>query len=160
MSERTETVLQPFEGPAMLTLAEDRPAPSASAVLGGRYTIRGMLGGGGMGNVYLARDQELDEDIAVKVLTPRFADRPGYLDLLRREVKLARRVTHPNVLRTYDIGEHAGSRFITMELAVGHTLKDVTLDNGCRGSAEGGTRYPGRTALPLTETARIALAIC
>ena len=74
------------------------------ALIAGRYRILGRLGEGGMGTVYLARDLELDETMALKVLRAELLDAPDSLERFRREVKLARRVTHRGVARTYDIG--------------------------------------------------------
>src|SRR6185436_65212 len=76
------------------------PASTAEpALVGARYELLALLGAGGMGNVYKARDRELDEVVALKVLRPEIAGAPGALDRFRRELKLARRVTHPNVAR-------------------------------------------------------------
>ncbi len=91
-------------------------------ILGARYEILGLLGAGGMGNVYRARDVELDEIVAIKVLKPQLVGAPGALERFRREVKLARRVTHPNVARVFDIGEHGGDRILSMELVDGESL--------------------------------------
>src|SRR6186997_1972100 len=101
-----------------MTLA---PLP-IGAVLANRYELKALLGEGGMGAVYRAHDRELDEDVALKMLRPEFASTPDALVRFRREVKLARRVTHPNVARTYDLGVHAGQRFLTMELISGGPL--------------------------------------
>ncbi len=79
-------------------------ADSGRRVIGGRYEVLGLLGSGGMGNVYRARDRELDEPVALKVLRPEIAANAAALERFRREVKLARRVTHPNVARVFDIG--------------------------------------------------------
>jgi eukaryotic-like serine/threonine-protein kinase len=106
-----------------------------------RYEILGLLGAGGMGAVYRARDLELDEDIALKVLTSS-GDSEDARIRFRREVKLARRVTHPNVARTYDLGEHQGHRYLTMELIEGKSLRDAA---------------QGR--LPLPETLRIVTEV-
>src|ERR1700753_272463 len=81
---------------------------ASSLLIAGRYELIGLVGVGGMGSVYHARDTELDEIIALKVLRRELVDAPGMLERFRREVKLARRVTHKNVARTFDIGEHAG----------------------------------------------------
>jgi len=75
-----------------------------------------------MGSVYRARDRELDEDVALKMIARDVADTPGALSRFRQEVKLARRVTHKNVARTFDIGEHGAQRFLTMEFIEGETL--------------------------------------
>lgn len=63
-----------------------------------------LLGQGGMGRVYRARDTELDEVVALKVLQSELVSSPEMVERFRREVKLARRVTHPNVARMFDIG--------------------------------------------------------
>src|SRR5690349_14121140 len=82
--------------------------------LAGRYEILGLLGQGGMGSVYKARDIELDEMVAVKLLRPDVPLTDYSLERFRREVKLARRVTHKHVARMFDIGEHEGTKFLTM----------------------------------------------
>jgi len=91
-------------------------------VLAGRYALTQLLGSGGMGAVYRAHDRELDEVVAVKVLHKEVAALPGMLDSFRGEVKLARRVTHRNVARTFEFGEHQGLRFLTMEYIRGEPL--------------------------------------
>ncbi|PYP31955.1 MAG: hypothetical protein DMD47_05315 [Gemmatimonadetes bacterium] len=95
-------------------------------VVAGRYEIIDLLGSGGMGVVYRARDRELDEVVALKALRPdgTTAD-PHAVERFRRELRLARRVSHPNVVRTHDIGEASGYRFITMEHVEGRSLADV-----------------------------------
>src|SRR3954468_21657765 len=80
------------------------------AMIGTRYEVLSLLGAGGMGNVYKARDVELDELVAVKVLLPHVVGAPGAIERFRREVKLARRVTHTNVARVFDLGEHGPDR--------------------------------------------------
>ncbi|HEY1959136.1 MAG TPA: protein kinase [Polyangiaceae bacterium] len=95
---------------------------SIGAVLADRYEIRAMLGEGGMGAVFRAYDRELDEDVALKVLHLEAAADAAALMRFRREVKLARRVTHRNVARTFDLGTHEKLRFLTMELIGGQSL--------------------------------------
>jgi serine/threonine-protein kinase len=92
------------------------------ALLAHRYEIEGLLGEGGMGAVYRARDRVLDEPIALKVLRHELSGNSDALARFVREVKLARRVTHENVARTYDLGSHEQTRFITMELIAGESL--------------------------------------
>ncbi|HUQ42193.1 MAG TPA: protein kinase, partial [Candidatus Limnocylindrales bacterium] len=106
----------------------DEPTAIADGptVLASRYELLGLLGSGGMGTVYRARDRELDELVALKVLKKELAQAPGMLERFRREVKLARKVTHVNVARTFDIGEDGGDRFLTMELIEGEPLSVVT----------------------------------
>jgi TolB-like protein len=94
----------------------------AAQLIAGRYEVLALLGVGGMGAVYKVRDRELDEVVALKMLKREIARAPGIVERFRREVKLARRVTHPNVARTFDLGEHAGDRFLTMELVEGESL--------------------------------------
>jgi serine/threonine protein kinase/tetratricopeptide (TPR) repeat protein len=103
--------------------ADSDPTESAPAVivLAGRYRILALLGLGGMGSVYLAEDIELGEKVAVKMLRTD-AKNTAFIDRLKSEVRLARRVTHPNVARMYDIGEHKGERFLTMEYVEGESL--------------------------------------
>jgi eukaryotic-like serine/threonine-protein kinase len=98
-------------------------ASEAGALLAQRYEIRALLGVGGMGRVYRAWDRELDETVAIKMLEANLDERA--IARFRKEVKLARTVTHRNVARTYDIGEHAGQRFLTMELIEGPALDRV-----------------------------------
>lgn len=111
--------------------------------LGERYRVLGVLGGGGMGTVYLADDTELGERVAVKVLNASLSERASQVEALRREVRFARKVTHPNVLRTFDIGDHDGAKFITMELVEGRTLAHL---------------LPAK--LPLSDVLHLGLAIC
>ncbi len=94
----------------------------AQPVLAGRYRLLGLLGAGGMGSVYRAFDTELGEVVALKMLRRELAERADIVERFRREVTLARRVTHRNVARVYDIGQHAGDRFITMEFVGGTSL--------------------------------------
>ncbi len=112
------------------------PVPSGPALVADRYEILGMLGSGAMGTVYRARDRELEEIVAIKVLRRELAAAPGMLERFRREVKLARRVTHKNVARTFDIGDHAGERFLTMEFIEGEMLGAKLARTGRLGVAE------------------------
>ena len=92
-------------------------------VLGGRYQILRVLGEGGMGAVYQARDQELDRMIALKVIRPELAGNPAILQRFKQELILARHVTHKNVVRIFDLGESDGIKFITMEYVDGEDLR-------------------------------------
>ncbi len=94
---------------------------SEAALLGGRYEVLGFLGSGGMGSVYRVRDTLLDEVVALKMVRGALSE-PGELERFRSEVKLARRVTHRNVARAFDVGEHGSERFLTMELVEGESL--------------------------------------
>ena len=117
----------------------------ARQVLGGRYELLCLVGAGGMGNVYRARDLELDEVVALKTLRREIADKPGVIERFRREVRLARRVTHANVARVFDIGEHDGDKFLTMEYVEGESLADELSRDG---------------ALRIDRAVEIARAVC
>ncbi|MBA3396066.1 MAG: protein kinase, partial [Deltaproteobacteria bacterium] len=94
-----------------------------------RYEIRALLGVGGMGRVYRAYDRSLDEDVALKMLRGELVDTPGMLERFRQEVRLARRVTSPHVVRTFDLGEHGDLHFLTMEYVDGRSLAQL-LEHG------------------------------
>ena len=108
------------------TLASSQPTTTGSGAIAeselvaGRYRIVRWLGGGGMGRVYEALDSELDERVALKVLKAGLTD--DAIERFRREVKLTRRIVHKNVARMFDIGEHGGDKFLTMELVDGEPL--------------------------------------
>ena len=89
-------------------------------LLGGRYRITRFVGGGGMGNVYAALDTELGEEVAIKVLRRGLTE--DSIERFRREVRLQRRITHKNVARIFDIGDHKGEKLLTMELVDGESL--------------------------------------
>ena len=136
------------------TAATAHTAPGAPATrIADRYEVLGLLGTGGMGRVYRARDIELDEVVALKVLRRELAEVPGMLERFRREVKLARRVTHRTWRASFDIGEHARRRqFLTMEFvdgrvaraarsrATGRLSVDARRRDRARGRARGSAR--------------------
>jgi serine/threonine-protein kinase len=91
-----------------------------------RYRIEQILGKGGMGVVYRATDTQLDETVAIKTLPGDVMTRsPEDLERFKREIRLARKITHRNVLRTYDYGEAEGVYFISMEFVRGYTLAEL-----------------------------------
>lgn len=103
----------------------DRPHVAAlvpQQLFAGRYEVRSLLGRGGMGAVYRVLDRKLDEEVALKLLT---LSTERAVERFLREVRLARRVTHPNVARTHDLGEHDGVHFLTMEYVRGRALDRV-----------------------------------
>jgi eukaryotic-like serine/threonine-protein kinase len=99
-------------------------------LFGGRYEILGVLGQGGMGAVYKARDRELDRLIALKVIRPELATDPAILLRFKQELILARNITHKNVVRIYDLGEADGIRFISMEYVDGEDLRTLLRRQG------------------------------
>lgn len=97
----------------------------------GRYDIEGVLGEGGMGIVYRAYDQEIGETIALKALRPELGNLDStLLERFKQELRLARRITHRNVVRTYDLGEVSGVYYITMELVRGTVLSTLIREAG------------------------------
>jgi tetratricopeptide (TPR) repeat protein len=91
-------------------------------VIAGRFRIRNFLGEGGMGEVYAAEDRALGSMVAIKTLHRQLASTNEFAERFRREVKIARQVTHSNVCRLFDAGEHEGTLFFSMELLEGETL--------------------------------------
>ena len=114
------------------------------ATLAERYEVLELLGRGGMGEVYRALDRELDEVVALKVVHGQVAQVPGVVERFRAEVKLARRVTHKNVARTFELGASDGLLYFTMELVTGTSLADRL--------AAG--------PLPATEAIAVAVELC
>jgi hypothetical protein len=90
--------------------------------LGERYRIVGLIGRGGMGEVYRADDLKLGQPVSLKFLPARLAQQREALDRFHAEVRNARQVSHPNVCRVYDIGEFDGHLFLTMEFVDGEDL--------------------------------------
>ena len=121
---------------------------SAEALVGktlaARYDVLELLGRGGMGAVYRVLDRELDEVIALKVIRDELASEDHIVERFRNEVKLARRVTHANVARTYELGHADGITFCTMELVEGEPLRAIM----------------ARGALSIDEAIGIACALC
>src|SRR5262245_53512026 len=118
-----ESELPTRDGSSQRTKTREAPV-NVGTILGGRYRIDAVLGFGGMGVVYRARDLKLDQEIALKRIRP---DRVSSerRETLRREIILSRRVTHPNVCRVYDLTEIGGEEFVSMEYIAGQSLKDL-----------------------------------
>jgi tetratricopeptide (TPR) repeat protein len=122
----------------------DKAGELAGLTLAGRYEVLDLIGRGGMGEVYRARDRELDDLIALKVVRHDLLAFPEVLERFRREVKLARRVTHANVARAFELVIADGVTFYTMELVEGVSL----------------ARRLGRGRLAVGEAAAITVALC
>ncbi|MHA7221064.1 Stk1 family PASTA domain-containing Ser/Thr kinase [Arthrobacter sp. RHLT1-20] len=104
--------------------------PLVGTMVDGRYLIQARLASGGMSTVYVATDQRLERDVALKVLHPHMAGDPQFLDRLGREAKAAARLSHPHVVGVLDQGEDGRIAYLVMEYIKGHTLRDVIKDKG------------------------------
>lgn len=114
-------------------------------ILADRYDLLSVLGRGGMGRVYKAWDKELQDFVAVKTLLPEIARNTQYLEQLKDEIKLARKITHVNVVRTYDFGSYQNMPYITMEYVRGMTLRYLMKQ---------------RSKLPFSAALRICRQVC
>jgi serine/threonine protein kinase/HAMP domain-containing protein len=116
-----------------------------------RYDIKSVLGVGGMGVVYKAIDRELSEPVAIKTLKSDLIQQdPSALDRFKSEIRLARRISHRNVVRTHDLGESGGVYFITMEFVEGKSLKELVTSRG---------RLPVSVVLPIAKQLCRALEV-
>jgi len=118
-------------------------------ILAERYRIVGLLGKGGMGEVYRADDLKLGQVVALKFLPDKMAGDAAALERFRGEVRTARQVSHPNVCRVYDIGEADGRQFLTMEYVDGEDLSSLLRRIG---------RLPGAKALDVARQLCAGLA--
>lgn len=98
--------------------------------LGSRYELGGLLGTGGMAEVYLGRDTRLDRDVAIKLLRDELNSDPTFIARFRREAQSAASLNHPNIVAVYDTGEDDGTPYIVMEYVEGRTLRDVLRSEG------------------------------
>jgi beta-lactam-binding protein with PASTA domain/predicted nucleic acid-binding protein len=99
-------------------------------VIDGRYEVLSRIGAGGMAEVYLARDQLLGRQVAVKLLHHRFAEDQEFVERFRREASSAAGLSHPNVVAIFDRGEWDGTYYIAMEYLPGRSLKTVVRERG------------------------------
>ncbi|MCI5066279.1 serine/threonine protein kinase [bacterium] len=120
--------------------------PLHNGLFAKRYRPLRMLGKGGMGEVYLVQDSILeDEEVALKVLKKDYLEDEKHTARFLREVKLARLVTHPAVVRTYDVGESDGILYFTMEYVVGESIKEF---------------LQRERVFPYTELVKILIPLC
>jgi serine/threonine-protein kinase len=103
---------------------------SVQAIAGGRYRLERELGHGGMAAVFLARDRELERDVAIKILAAHLATEPGFYERFVREARMAARLSHPNIVQVFDAGEEDDRPYIVMEYVPGRTLADELKDRG------------------------------
>jgi CheY-like chemotaxis protein len=107
------------------TALGDGPTFRTGERFGARYEIASVLGRGGMGTVYRARDLELGEEVAIKTLRPELVSDETFRERFKDEIRLARRISHRNVVRTHDFGEADGVWYLTMEYVEGITLREL-----------------------------------
>src|SRR5678809_16967 len=91
----------------------------------GRYEIRAKVGAGGMGEVYRARDEKLNRDVAIKVLPAALSENLDRLHRFEQEAQAAGSLNHPNILAVYDVGSHEGAPYVVAELLEGETLREM-----------------------------------
>lgn len=148
---RTQTVSTSAPTMKLPAGMENITVLSPGQTFGNRYEIKSVLGVGGMGMVYKANDRELGEVLAIKTLKPEMiAADSNALDRFKSEIKLARRIAHRNVVRTYDLGEISGLYFITMEYVEGKSLKELIKERG---------RLPASVVLPIAKQLCRALEV-
>ncbi|MGH3085839.1 MAG: protein kinase domain-containing protein [Rubrobacteraceae bacterium] len=127
-----------------------RTRESSGGPEGERYRLTEFLGSGGMAKVYLAHDEELGRDVAIKVLHPRFVDDEQFVERFKREARSAASLSHSNIVAIYDRGEKSdGAYYIIMEYLSGGTLKDAILK---------GAPLPARAVVSVTSQVAKALA--
>ena len=99
------------------------PSPLSSGTHLGRYEIRSLIGAGGMGEVYRARDEKLNRDVAIKVLPSSFSQDDDRLRRFEQEAQAVGALNHPNILAVYDVGTHDEATYVVSELLEGETLR-------------------------------------
>ena len=117
--------------------------------LANRYELLELVGSGGMADVYKAHDKLLDRIVAVKVLHAQFASDAEFVARFQSEAKGAAKMSHPNIVNIYDVGQEENSHYIVMEYVSGQTLRE---------ELDAGGRLPVATALTIAR--QIAEALC
>ena len=124
-----KSVFDPADAGATLEVLDSTSIP-VGADFGPRYQVLSLLGTGGMGKVYKAYDRELDRTLALKILRPDMVADPQALQRFKQELLLASRISHPNILRIHDLGDHRGVKFISMAFVEGGDLAEILKKNG------------------------------
>ena len=122
------TAVRAFVGRPSVSSGGDMLRPGT--VFANRYEVKEVLGAGGMGVVYRALDRELQEPVAIKTLRPEAMLDASALERFKQEIRLARKIAHRNVVRTYDLGELNGMYYLTMEYVEGTPLKRLIESRG------------------------------
>ena len=145
------TVSMSPNAPTMKLAMAGEQVITPGSTIGSRYQVTSVLGVGGMGVVYKAHDRELGEPVAIKTLKPDMvASDASALERFKSEIRLARRISHRNVVRTHDLGEMNGLYYITMEFVEGTSLKDLIRARG---------RLPASAVLPIAKQLCRALEV-
>ena len=131
-------------GPAKAGVAV-APVVKPIGQFGSRYQIISKLGSGGMGTVYKVHDLDLDRIVALKVVRPELTLNSQVMDRFKQELLLARKISHKNILRIHDLGDHNGMKFISMAYVEGHDLSST---------------LKREAPLPVERAVRIARQLC
>ena len=123
----------------------DRAAFDAGQLLAGRFELLRRLGSGGLAEVFAARDRSCGAEVAIKILHAHLAEDPLVAERFRRELPITRGLDHPGIVRVFDLHQHRGRPFFSMELLRGRTLDALLLEEG---------------PLPSPAARRIAREIC
>jgi len=107
------------------TIQAEKKELTIGSIFAGRYQVIEELGKGGMGKVYKVMDKDIDEKVALKLLNPEIAADEHTIKRFRNELKFARKVSHKNVCRMYDLSKEEGTHYITMEYVSGEDLKSM-----------------------------------
>ena len=103
---------------------------TTGSTFAGRYKIIEELGKGGMGKVYRAFDNKLNEEVAIKLIKPEIASEKKIIERFKNELKFARKIGHPNIGRMYELLEHRGAHYISMEYIAGQDLRGLLRQSG------------------------------
>jgi len=120
-------------------------------IVASRYSVLDMIGRGGMACIYKVQDNTLKEEVALKTMLPEFTKEKALVDRFYNEAKIARQLTHPNIVRVHDIGMAEGVMYISMELLEGRSLR------GVMDGLQPGQRLPVKTALRIMDQLCAAL---
>ena len=125
-----KAVEETHEAPRQTVSSRDAELATGE-VFAERYEILGVIDGGGMGMVYKARDRELDDEIAIKTLhSDLISDDDRMIERFKTEIRLARLISHPSVVRTHDFGKWDGVYYLTMEYVEGVTARQLLTKQG------------------------------
>ncbi len=154
-----------MESPAVTEVADavQRHKILEKGIKFGHYEIVRQIGAGGMGEVYLAKDNKLDRQVAVKILNEQFSRHEANLDRFVAEAKAASALNHPNIIVIYEIGDADGANYIVSEFIEGETLREKIVRTACvsgRVCCDGSPpAHAGGSDLPLAEVLEIVIQI-